>query len=214
MGNQNIPGGRAYYVGKNAYASQAFELDTRRLLSEQQALNVRLQNQITELQEATAPSEYLAAFLRADQAIAAGGSDVVLTNWTTGTYSLLPARHTGMNWVANTDGTFTCQKNHTAEVSASMRITQVLSTSTVSLNAAVRVQRGTSLLKVTAASYTTTNTTSTQMAIPRWVFAFQKGDILALVASQATVGYTVLAASGAGSGTEIGRTWLYTKEFK
>jgi microcystin-dependent protein len=30
----NLPGGRAYYTGKNAYASQAFELDTRRLLQD------------------------------------------------------------------------------------------------------------------------------------------------------------------------------------
>lgn len=214
MGNQNIPGGRAYYVGKNAYASQAFELDTRRLLSEQQALNVRLQNQVAALQEATAPSEYLCAYLRASQSIAAGASDVVLTNWTTGTYSLLPGLHTGMNWVPNTDGTFICQNNHTAEIDASVCMSQVASTSVVALNAAVRVQRGTSFLKVNAASFTVGNSVSTQGVVPRWIFDFQKGDILSLVASQTTVSYSVLAASGAGPSTEIGRTWLYTKEFK
>ena len=47
MANQNLPGGRAYYTGKNAYASQAFELDTRRQIQE-------LQNQLLTLQNALA----------------------------------------------------------------------------------------------------------------------------------------------------------------
>lgn len=47
MGNQNLPGGRAYYTGKNAYASQAFELDTRRQIQE-------IQNQLLILRDALA----------------------------------------------------------------------------------------------------------------------------------------------------------------
>lgn len=47
MANQNLQGGRAYYTGKNAYASQAFELDTRRQIQ-------ALQNEITTLQNALA----------------------------------------------------------------------------------------------------------------------------------------------------------------
>lgn len=47
MGNQNLPGGRAYYTGKNAYANQAFELDTRRQLQELQFQVLALQNALS-----------------------------------------------------------------------------------------------------------------------------------------------------------------------
>lgn len=56
MGNQNLPGGRAYYTGKNAYASQAFELDTRRQLQELQNQLLTLQNALTVASTISAPS--------------------------------------------------------------------------------------------------------------------------------------------------------------
>lgn len=62
MANQNLPGGRAYYTGKNAYASQAFELDTRRELQTLRDQLTTLQNALSAVNAAAVPSGAISAF--------------------------------------------------------------------------------------------------------------------------------------------------------
>lgn len=76
MANQNLQGGRAYYTGKNAYASQAFELDVRRQIQ-------ALQNELTTLQNAV--SSALASIASDGTLISASASDGTITGWATGT---------------------------------------------------------------------------------------------------------------------------------
>lgn len=77
MANQNLPGGRAYYTGKNAYASQAFELDTRRQLQMLQHQVLTLQSAVTSiLNTLTSRGTYVEAIVTAGT-IGSWASDAV-----------------------------------------------------------------------------------------------------------------------------------------
>lgn len=76
MGNQNLPGGRAYYTGKNAYANQAFELDTRRQLQTLQNLLITANASIASLKTSLAARGNYIESVAADGSVTGWASNV------------------------------------------------------------------------------------------------------------------------------------------
>jgi hypothetical protein len=179
-GSVGLPGGRAYYRGKDAYAAQSRENESR----------------------IVQPPGYVKALIQHGTVYPTGVNTII---WLTGTGSVFIPTMEAIGWFYNaTTGVFTCQRDGRYQIACGISVTNSSSSDYFVLQ--VRTVRNISNVPYTFVVNTDTSATagaSTDMVLAA-DFNFNQGDLVSVeFNNQGSGSRTVGGLAGVGTTTEV-----------